>query len=154
MPFIRDGELVLNESNTIVSYLANKYNRDGIYPESPEDLATAWQWLGERHPTPPHSRTSVAHRSGGSGVGGHAGRQAEAGRPTGLRLRGVCCTAEFGEQFLVPRTNPVFFGAVRGMYAPSLNKTGTPPAEEIEAAVPRCVVSQFRAIEKAYPPAL
>ena len=55
MPFIRDGDLVLNESNTIVSYLANKYNRDGIYPESPEDLATAWQWLGERHPTPPHS---------------------------------------------------------------------------------------------------
>ena len=54
MPFIRDGDLVLNESNTIVSYLANKYNRDGIYPESPEDLATAWQWLGERHPTPPH----------------------------------------------------------------------------------------------------
>ena len=52
MPFIRDGDLVLNESNTIVSYLANKYNRDGIYPESPEDLATAWQWLGERHPTP------------------------------------------------------------------------------------------------------
>ena len=55
VPFIRDGDLVLNESNTIVSYLANKYNRDGIYPESPEDLATAWQWLGERHPTPPHS---------------------------------------------------------------------------------------------------
>ena len=55
VPFIRDGDLVLNESNTIVSYLANKYNRDGIYPESPEDLATAWQWLGERHPTPPRS---------------------------------------------------------------------------------------------------
>ena len=49
------------------------------------------------------------------------------------------CGAEFGEQYLVPRMNPVFFGVVRGSYAPSLNKPGTPPAEEIEIAVPKCV---------------
>ena len=109
VPFIRDGELVLNESNTIVSYLANKYNRDGIYPESPEDLATAWQWLGERHPTPPHSRTSVAHRSGGSGVGGHAGRQAEAGRPTGLRLRGCVLHGRVRRAIPRPSHEPSFF---------------------------------------------
>jgi hypothetical protein len=46
---------------------------------------------------------------------------------------------EFGEQYLVPRTNPVFFGVVRGSYAPSLSKPGIPPPEEIEAAVPKCV---------------
>jgi glutathione S-transferase len=51
---------VLNESNSILSYIADKWGRSkGLYPETAEQLALAWQWL------------------------------------------------EFGEQYLVPRTNPV-----------------------------------------------
>jgi len=39
-------DLVLNESNTIVSYIAHKYGAGtALYPASPERLATAWQWL-------------------------------------------------------------------------------------------------------------
>lgn len=91
VPFIRDGDLVLNESNTIVAHLANRYSAaSGIYPVDVDELSQAWQWL------------------------------------------------EFGEQFLVPRTNPVFFGVVRESYAPSLGRPGAPSAEEIEAAVPKC----------------
>ena len=93
VPFIRDGDLVLNESNTIVAYLCNKYAGpdSGLYPSTPEQLAIAWQWM------------------------------------------------EFGETFIVPRTNPVFFGVVRKSYAPSLNRPGeVPTAEEIAAAAPGC----------------
>ena len=91
VPFIRDGELVLNESNTIVSYLANKYNRDGIYPESPEDLATAWQWLGERHPTPPWvSVTLPVPTKSTQGVSSRVYLDAETTRPD-LRLPSDRC---------------------------------------------------------------
>ena len=46
VPFVKDGDLVLNESNTIVSYIANKYGQDaGLYPQSESELALAWQWL-------------------------------------------------------------------------------------------------------------
>jgi glutathione S-transferase len=92
VPFVRDGGLVLNESNSIVSYLCGKYGAGlGLYPPTPERLALAWQWM------------------------------------------------EFGETFLVPRTNPVFFGVVRSSFAPSLNRPGEiPSAEEIAAAVPGC----------------
>ena len=54
---------------------------------------------------------------------------------------------EFGEQYLVAKTNPVFFGQVRGRYAASLHKEGTPPRSEIEAAVPGCVEA-FEALER------
>jgi glutathione S-transferase len=61
VPFIRDGNLVLNESNTIVAYLCNKYGAgSSLYPATPGALAVAWQWM------------------------------------------------EFGETFIVPRTNPIF----------------------------------------------
>ena len=53
-------------------------------------------------------------------------------------------TTEFGEQYLVPRTNPVFFGAVRGSYAPSLNKPGTPP-QQVRECVCACVRACVRA---------
>ena len=91
MPFIRDGDLVLNESNTIVAHISNKFGAgSGVYPADADELSQAWQWL------------------------------------------------EFGEQYLVPRTNPVFFGVVRESFAPSLGLPGAPSAEEIEAAVPKC----------------
>lgn len=46
VPTIKDGDVVVNESNTIVSYIANKYGKaKGLYPEDPAKLAMAWQWL-------------------------------------------------------------------------------------------------------------
>lgn len=49
VPTLRDGPLVLNESNTIVAYLCQKYGKDAgleLYPDaSPMSLALAWQWM-------------------------------------------------------------------------------------------------------------
>lgn len=41
------GRIVLGESNTIVSYLANRFDGrgDGLYPATPEGVARAWEWL-------------------------------------------------------------------------------------------------------------
>ena len=44
VPCIRDGDLVINESNSIVSYICNQYGKH-MYPNSPDLLALAWQWL-------------------------------------------------------------------------------------------------------------
>lgn len=44
VPVMRDGNLVLNESNTIISYICQVYGKH-LYPESPDLLALAWQWL-------------------------------------------------------------------------------------------------------------
>lgn len=38
------GDVVLNESNTIVSYVAHRLSAD-LYPSNPETLARAWQWM-------------------------------------------------------------------------------------------------------------
>ena len=45
VPSFKDGPLVLNESNTIIAYIAQKYGDPNLYPSSPEDLALAWNWL-------------------------------------------------------------------------------------------------------------
>jgi glutathione S-transferase len=45
VPSFKDGPLVLNESNTIISYIAQKYGDSNLYPSSPEKLALAWNWL-------------------------------------------------------------------------------------------------------------
>jgi len=44
VPCMRDGDLILNESNTIVSYISQVYGKH-LYPDSPDKLALAWQWL-------------------------------------------------------------------------------------------------------------
>mmetsp|Transcript_26838 Transcript_26838/g.72391 ORF Transcript_26838/g.72391 Transcript_26838/m.72391 type:complete len:112 (+) Transcript_26838:73-408(+) len=46
-PESEGGTLVLNESNTITSYIAHRFDerKRGLYPSSPEGLALAWQWL-------------------------------------------------------------------------------------------------------------
>ena len=44
IPCMRDGDFILNESNTIVSYICQVYGKH-LYPDSPEQLALAWQWL-------------------------------------------------------------------------------------------------------------
>ena len=44
VPCMRDGDLVINESNSIVSYICQMYAKD-LYPKSPDLLALAWQWL-------------------------------------------------------------------------------------------------------------
>ena len=44
VPCMRDGDLVINESNSIVSYICHKYGNN-LYPKSPDLLALAWQWL-------------------------------------------------------------------------------------------------------------
>mmetsp|Transcript_17377 Transcript_17377/g.44931 ORF Transcript_17377/g.44931 Transcript_17377/m.44931 type:complete len:244 (+) Transcript_17377:113-844(+) len=38
------ADLVLNESNTIVSYVAQRF-APALYPSTPESLALAWQWM-------------------------------------------------------------------------------------------------------------
>lgn len=44
VPVLRDGALVLNESNTMVSYICQKYGPH-LYPDTEASLALAWQWL-------------------------------------------------------------------------------------------------------------
>jgi glutathione S-transferase len=45
IPSIRDGPLVLCESNTICAYLAQEHSDKGLWPNSAGEVATAWQWL-------------------------------------------------------------------------------------------------------------
>ena len=45
VPTYKSKDIVLNESNTIVSYFASKFGREkGLYPASEKDVALAWQW--------------------------------------------------------------------------------------------------------------
>lgn len=44
VPTARFGDLVLNESNTIVAFIAQRYGHSEEYPASPEQIALAWQW--------------------------------------------------------------------------------------------------------------
>jgi glutathione S-transferase len=44
VPTMIDGDLTLFESMAINLYLANKYNKDGMWPTSLEDQARAYQW--------------------------------------------------------------------------------------------------------------
>ena len=44
VPCMRDGDLVINESNSICSYICQVYGKH-LYPSSPDLLALAWQWL-------------------------------------------------------------------------------------------------------------
>jgi glutathione S-transferase len=44
MPSIKDGEFVLWETMAINLYLAKKYGRGRLYPETLEGEALAWQW--------------------------------------------------------------------------------------------------------------
>jgi glutathione S-transferase len=45
VPVIRDGDFVLWESNSIIRYLANRYQGDGIYPADPFERARCDQWI-------------------------------------------------------------------------------------------------------------
>lgn len=45
VPTIRDGELVLWESNAIVRYLCARYGAGSLYPGAPEQRALADQWM-------------------------------------------------------------------------------------------------------------
>lgn len=45
VPTIRDGELVLWESNACVRYLAREYGAGSLWPSNPNTLAIADQWM-------------------------------------------------------------------------------------------------------------
>ena len=45
VPTIRDGELVLWESNACVRYLAREYGAGSLWPDDPRSLAIADQWM-------------------------------------------------------------------------------------------------------------
>lgn len=45
VPVIRDGDLVLWESNTICRYLASRYERDDLYPRDVAQRAVVEQWM-------------------------------------------------------------------------------------------------------------
>ena len=45
VPVMRHKKLILNESNTIVSYIAQTFGKQShFYPSSRENIALAWQW--------------------------------------------------------------------------------------------------------------
>lgn len=45
IPTLQDGEFCLWESHAIVRYVAEKYGRDGFYPDDTETRAIANQWM-------------------------------------------------------------------------------------------------------------
>jgi len=45
VPVIRDGEVVMFESNAIVRYLGARHGEGGLRPASPQALAAAEQWM-------------------------------------------------------------------------------------------------------------
>jgi len=45
VPLLQDGNFSLWESNTIVRYLAARFSRGGLWPESPETRALAERWM-------------------------------------------------------------------------------------------------------------
>lgn len=45
VPTIRDGDLILWESNTIVRYLANRYGGEALYPTAPGPRALVERWM-------------------------------------------------------------------------------------------------------------
>lgn len=45
VPVLRDGELVLWESNSIIRYLANRYAGERLYPQQAAPRARVDQWL-------------------------------------------------------------------------------------------------------------
>ena len=45
VPTIRDGELILWESNTIMRYLANRYGGEALYPTEPRARALVERWM-------------------------------------------------------------------------------------------------------------
>lgn len=44
IPVLRDGDLVIWESMAINLYLARKYDKQGLWPRTPEDEGRAFQW--------------------------------------------------------------------------------------------------------------
>lgn len=45
VPVVRDGDLVLWESNTIMRYLANSYGGEALYPAKPSARALVERWM-------------------------------------------------------------------------------------------------------------
>lgn len=45
IPTIRDGDLVLSESNAVVRYLSRRYGAGSLLPDSVDDQARADQWM-------------------------------------------------------------------------------------------------------------
>jgi glutathione S-transferase len=45
VPVIKDGELVLWESNSIIRYLAGRYHGESLYPVEPGERARCDQWI-------------------------------------------------------------------------------------------------------------
>src|SRR5690606_23359700 len=45
VPVLRDGDVVMFESNAIVRYLAIRYGAGGLLPKEPHALAAAEQWM-------------------------------------------------------------------------------------------------------------
>lgn len=51
IPTLRDGDLVLWESNVIVRYLAARYGEDSLWIADPGDRALAERWMDWQHTT-------------------------------------------------------------------------------------------------------
>jgi glutathione S-transferase len=45
IPVLKDGDVVMFESNAIVRYLAIRYGAGGLLPDEPKSLAAAEQWM-------------------------------------------------------------------------------------------------------------
>ena len=59
VPTMRDGPLVLNESNTIVQYISSTYSKGKLYPDNSADVALCMQWLEYGETTIASSQTPV-----------------------------------------------------------------------------------------------
>jgi glutathione S-transferase len=136
VPAIRDGALLLHESNTIVSYIATKYG-----------------------PAPSATSTTVTHQDGtliectttNGGVGGGL-------LPVGAEATAIgAMWTEFAETTIAEKQNPIFFAKVRlgpvgcQPFPPGTTpapRPGMPTDEELEARV-QPLVDAWTAFDKA-----
>jgi glutathione S-transferase len=96
VPVVRDGDLLLHESNTVVQYLATKYG--------PEQVLTTTKVT---HPDGTTLETTTTATKGGGGAGGLL--------PVGPEATAVASMwTEYAETTIAPTQNPVRRRAARG----------------------------------------
>ena len=144
VPVVRDGDLLLHESNTIVTYLAAKYGWAAAPPATTTSKVT--------HPDGTCVEVTTSTTGSASGDG------ADSLLPVGPEATAVASMwTEYAETTIAPKQNPIFFGKVRlgpigaqpaASGAPAEKRPGCPSDEALLEHVPG-LVRAWTAFEEA-----